>query len=183
MKHVRRTHRCVRHRLSVPSSSGKCLKQTPYTHPLSSTVILSVPSSSGKCLKLKGGQQQLLKDSSFSPLFIGEVFEARIPFVCGLGFNSFSPLFIGEVFEAGEGIVLTPDIPNLSVPSSSGKCLKREQGMTALLMSILSVPSSSGKCLKPDADSNLHSGNFLLSVPSSSGKCLKPALTCSPFMN
>ncbi len=91
---------------------------------------------------------------------------------------AFSSLFIGMVCEANNLTITTPQNVRLSVPSSSGWCVKQQRGNTVSLLFNLSVPSSSGWCVKRIRLQCCLDLERALSVPSSSGWCVKPPVTC-----
>jgi len=162
------------------------------------TEEVSIPSSSGKCLHPGMEKSMKTKTASFNPLFVGEVssslrFRQRQPQQpC-----RFNPLFVGEVSSSRnrchrpsrwhwfqsplrrESVFIVPVVDGhffdfqVSIPSSSGKCLHRTLILLADRESKnVSIPSSSGKCLH-------HALRWLgldwegeVSIPSSSGKCL-----------
>ncbi len=65
--------------------------------------------------------------ASFSPLLIGDRFEAAYPLRLGAAIKSFSPLLIGDRFEASP-IHQAPSFDaRVSVPSSSGIGLKLDK--------------------------------------------------------
>ena len=84
----------------------------------------------------------------FSPLLIGDRFEAQGPVrVSFMVPHHFSPLLIGDRFEAVADHVRAQG-PQISVPSSSGIGLKRNSAATCAMKCVISVPSSSGIGLK-----------------------------------
>ena len=112
-------------RVSVPSSSGIGLKRRTFIGRAERLECVSVPSSSGIGLKQTVGVGQAQAIIGFSPLLIGDRFEAL-----------------------AEYLRVHPSTIYVSVPSSSGIGLKRGVSIAGSCCRIVSVPSSSGIGLK-----------------------------------
>ena len=128
----------------------------------------------GEITSTKNTKGKQAKSLNFSPLFIGEITSTRkaysrqkrpgsfqSPLHRGNHFNLrsaalrlaprryFSPLFIGEITSTLQRHPHPPCSRYISVPSSSGKSLQRNETLTRMAGAMrISVPSSSGKSLQ-----------------------------------
>ena len=145
---------------------------------------LSVPSSSGKTLQPRRHSVSFSPPFVFqSPLHRGRLFNSCPMPSSWLRNSSFSPLFIGEDSSTLWHIFHISTYSFLSVPSSSGKTLQRRLTRTTLEMGDPFSPLFIGEDSSTAGTTNAGALRSALSVPSSSGKTLQRFTLPAPYAN
>jgi len=117
---------------------------------------VSIPSSSGKCLHQVDSSLSARTAQFQSPLRRGSVFITPLAVTDLRASPCFNPLFVGEVSSSWISSIGLSEVFEFQSPLRRGSVFIAEAGVIAFEKSIVSIPSSSGKCLHP-AFKHLHS--------------------------